>query len=216
MNITTKTENGKHIAEVRNGAGVVFKTAAYLTEAMALADAQCWVAFHGGETMGKITVDMNETYCARQAVTQIMAEVPAENVRRAVESAYAAGLVVEIKRDTLDHDYIEISNGKGSSYGKFHIGADFLATFTRKYLGITMLTPRSTETVTRPEQYGRADYFGKIEIFDAIDRMSGEPVPYQVHRVDHYDITVNGPKGYVQTGLSSLRDAVELINKLRG
>ncbi|MGW1859353.1 hypothetical protein [Streptomyces collinus] len=49
MNITTKTENGKHIAEVRNGAGVVFKTAAYLTEAMALADAKCWLAFKGGK-----------------------------------------------------------------------------------------------------------------------------------------------------------------------
>ncbi|MEW2302607.1 hypothetical protein AB0958_21985 [Streptomyces sp. NPDC006655] len=47
MNITAAQRNGKHYGEVRNGDRIVFRSAGYITERMALADARCWVAFHG-------------------------------------------------------------------------------------------------------------------------------------------------------------------------
>jgi len=53
MFIQVKKLCGRFFAQVRNsyadGFGILFETPEYLTEAMALADARCWRAFHGGE-----------------------------------------------------------------------------------------------------------------------------------------------------------------------
>lgn len=46
MQITTKNINGEHVAAVKEGDRIVYVTAEYITERMALADARCWVAFH--------------------------------------------------------------------------------------------------------------------------------------------------------------------------
>jgi hypothetical protein len=125
--ITTATaKNGKHTAEVRDGDRVLYRSPEFITERMALADAGCWAAFHGErDGMGKVEVDLNEVYTTRQAETLVFAEVPAGDVARSVANAYAHGLTVEIKSGAMSQRYIEISNGKGSAYGQYHIGADF-------------------------------------------------------------------------------------------
>lgn len=53
MNITTTERDGKHYGTVRQGDRIVFQTPGYLTQSMALADARCWVAFHGKGDMRK-------------------------------------------------------------------------------------------------------------------------------------------------------------------
>lgn len=53
MNIKATETSGKHYATVSQGDRIVFRTAGYVTARMALADARCWVAFHG-EKMEKV------------------------------------------------------------------------------------------------------------------------------------------------------------------
>lgn len=215
MNITTGTQGGKFYAWVRKGMSILFQTPGYITEAMALADARCWLAFHGGESMDMVTVDMNEVYVARQKGTGVWREETAERVARAVAEAYRFNLTVEVKEGTMGQRYIQISDGKGSSYSQWHMGADFRDRVINKYQGATMLTPAGTENVTRPERYGQPDYYGKIEWFDAIDRETDELLPYQVSRVDGREVIVNGPKGLILPGLANLQEAVEVINERR-
>lgn len=126
MNTKTTETNGKHYATVSAGDRIVYRTPGYYTAGMALADAQCWAAFHGGN-MDKVTVDLNEVYTARGAGPtglEYMA-VPAERVARAVAEAYRFNLCVEVRTGTRGNAYIQISNGKGSGYGAYHIGAEF-------------------------------------------------------------------------------------------
>ncbi|MFE5621734.1 hypothetical protein ACFQ8S_06930 [Streptomyces virginiae] len=47
MNIKTTEADGKHYATAHHGDRIVYRTPGYLTDRMALADVQCWVAFHG-------------------------------------------------------------------------------------------------------------------------------------------------------------------------
>ena len=79
----------------------------------------------------------------------------------------------------------------------------------------TVLTPAGVETSTRPMYRGTAAYFGKSEWFQAHDRNTDACLPWQVARVDNgREIVVNGPKGLV-TSVSSLADAVALIDTYR-
>ncbi|MCX4547272.1 hypothetical protein [Streptomyces sp. NBC_01500] len=220
MLIQVKRVCGKFFSQVRNshadGFGILFESSEYLTEGMAHADAKCWLAFHEGEKkMSKVEVDAAEIYTARQSVTGVFAEIPAERVAHKVAEAYRFGRVVEVKTGGMGQRYIEISNGKGSAYGQYHVGAEFRDKVVKPHQGKTMLTPRTVKPVTRQEHYGTPAYFGKIEWFDAVDRETSELLPFEVSRVDQYDITVNGPKGLILTGLASLRDAVEAINARR-
>jgi hypothetical protein len=73
MEITATQANGKHYAEVRNGDLIVFRTQGYYTARMALADAQCWAAFHGEEIMTP------ELEAARQLGLKMAAKMDAEN-----------------------------------------------------------------------------------------------------------------------------------------
>ncbi|MGW3072725.1 hypothetical protein [Kitasatospora sp. NPDC001132] len=76
--------------------------------------------------MNRITVDMTEAYTARARYTHELMGVPAQRMARIVAQAYDFGLTVEIKDSTrADTQYIQISDGKGSSYGQYFIGADF-------------------------------------------------------------------------------------------
>jgi hypothetical protein len=128
MDTTVTAKNGKHTAEVRDAGRLVYRSPQFVTERMALADAGCWVAFHGErDGMGKVEVDPAEIYTAREAVTQQFEWVPGEVVARKVASAYEYGLTVEVKVGAMGQQYIQISNGKGSSYGIYHIGAAFRA-----------------------------------------------------------------------------------------
>ncbi|MET8880550.1 hypothetical protein [Streptomyces rubiginosohelvolus] len=51
MNTKTTEANGKHYATVSAGDRIVYRTPGYVTARMALADAKCWEAFHGGKIM---------------------------------------------------------------------------------------------------------------------------------------------------------------------
>jgi hypothetical protein len=74
MKITATQANGKHYAEVRDGDRIVFRTQGYYTSRMALADAQCWVAFNGeGNTMNA------GLEAARLAGLAMRAKMDAEN-----------------------------------------------------------------------------------------------------------------------------------------
>ncbi|MCF3174781.1 hypothetical protein IPZ61_15795 [Streptomyces sioyaensis] len=56
MNTKTTETGGKHYATVSAGDRVVYRTPGYYTAGMALADAQCWEAFHGGKNMTTYTL----------------------------------------------------------------------------------------------------------------------------------------------------------------
>jgi hypothetical protein len=124
MEIITYKAGEKVYGVVKINGVAAYTTSEYYTERMACADMYCWVAFQG-ENMDQVAVDMDEVYTARQAITKTFAEVSAKVVARAVAEAYRNGLVVEIKEGAMGQRYIEISNGKGSAYGQYHIGADF-------------------------------------------------------------------------------------------
>ncbi|OKH90483.1 hypothetical protein [Streptomyces uncialis] len=56
MNIKTTEADGKHYATVVQGDRIVYRTPDYVTARMALADAQCWNAFHGGKHVPTYTL----------------------------------------------------------------------------------------------------------------------------------------------------------------
>jgi hypothetical protein len=127
MNIMATENNGKHTAQVSEAGRIVFQTPEYCTAEMALADAKCWMAFHGGN-MDKVTVDLNEVYTARGGGVSLLEyrNVPADRVARHVAQAYEFGLSVEIRTSTIEGTkYILVSDGKGSGYGLYHIGPVF-------------------------------------------------------------------------------------------
>jgi hypothetical protein len=129
MNITVTENSGKHFGQVREGDRILFATPGYYTAGMALKSAECWAAFHGkGNDMGKVTVDLGEVYTARGGGPSGLEyrDVPAEHVATIVAQAYEFGLTVEVKTSTVQGTkYIQVSNGKGSSYGQYHVGAVF-------------------------------------------------------------------------------------------
>jgi hypothetical protein len=129
MKITATETNGKHYATVSAGDSIVYRTPGYYTAGMALAAAECWTAFHGkGTDMDKVTVDLGEVYTARGGGASGLEyrDVPAEHVAIIVAQAYDFGLTVEVKTSTIQGTkYILISNGKGSGYGLYHVGAVF-------------------------------------------------------------------------------------------
>lgn len=199
MYTTTTETNGKYFGLVRaEDERTLHTTPGYITEAMALADAKCWAAFHGGkmdsaeaarnmyrvtfkttDDLGKfaevgmnvsaapgtsdhkliheawvlllnhghdvdvrcgtvtligteaatVAVDMNETYSAmRHADGGFEWYHPtAEHVAYQVAQAGKHSLVVETRTGTQGQTYITIGDGKGSSYGQYHIGAEFAA-----------------------------------------------------------------------------------------
>lgn len=47
MNITATKVNGKHYTRVVSNGRIVFRSPGYVTARMAMADARCWIAFHG-------------------------------------------------------------------------------------------------------------------------------------------------------------------------
>lgn len=212
MEITVTKENGKSIGRVHQGDRVFHITPGYYTNQMALAAAHCWAAFHWkGEGMDKVEVDLSEVYTVAQSGTGVFCEFPAERVARAVAQAYEFGLDVEIKQGAMGQRYIQIGRKGVCSYGQYHMGADFR---DRMVPGASLpsvaLTPNDVQMRTRPEYYGTPSYFSKLETFDVFDRDTDALLPWEVRRVDG-DVIVNGPKGYVQTGLKSLREAAELI-----
>jgi hypothetical protein len=126
MYTTTTVANGKFFGLVRTeDERTLHTTPGYYTEGMALSAAKCWVAFHGGETM----VDLNETYSAmRHAGAGFEWYHPtAQEVSDRVADAQKFSLVVEIRKGAQGQRYILISDGKGSGYGQYHIGAEFAA-----------------------------------------------------------------------------------------
>jgi hypothetical protein len=128
MQITTTQTNGKHYARVADGDRIAYVSPGYHTAGMAQSAAKCWIAFHGkGSEMGKIVVDLNEVYTSRGAGRSGLEymNVPAGRVARRVASAYEYGQTVEIRTSMLGTPYIQISDGKGSSYAQFHIGPVF-------------------------------------------------------------------------------------------
>ncbi|MFJ4960978.1 hypothetical protein ACIP6P_00665 [Streptomyces sp. NPDC088729] len=58
MKTQTTETGGKHYATVSQGDRIVYRTPGYLTARMALADAQCWEAFHGGKHMPTYTLSL--------------------------------------------------------------------------------------------------------------------------------------------------------------
>jgi hypothetical protein len=133
MYIEVKQLCGKFFSQVRNsyadGDNILFESPDYLTEAMALADAKCWMAFHGeAKPMDKVTVDPSEVYTARGGGASLLEyrDISAEYVAWHVAAAYESGLTVEIRTSTVEGTkYIMVSNGKGACYGRYYIGAVF-------------------------------------------------------------------------------------------
>jgi hypothetical protein len=219
MNTTVEARDGKHFGTVRKGDSILYRTPGYYTEGMALADAKCWLAFHGEDTnMDKVTVDMGETYSAmRHKGADFEWHQPsAQRVADHVADARKFNLCVEIKTGARGQSYIQISDGKGSSYAQYHIGAEFADYVNRKgWLTSVALTPNDVETKTRPEFYGTPAYFGKVEWFDVLDRETGKLLPWTVSRVDGGEVVVNHPSQGVAAGLTSLGAAAEFIHERR-
>ncbi|AUG87289.1 hypothetical protein HOS59_gp25 [Streptomyces phage Rowa] len=218
MNVITflNQGNGTVWAEVRDGDATVYRTTEYVTERMAYADAYCWVAFHGGETkMTESLVKPGERFKAMgdfsKEVGTCWREFSAEHVMQRI-ATYAEHGVPAVRKTGPRGEYIEIGRN-GSSYAQYHVMAADAPDSTDRNV---MLTPNGVETKTRPELYGTPAYFGKVEWFDVVDRVTDELLmPWEVSRVDGKEVIVNGPKGLVITGLKSLTEAAEAIHLQR-
>lgn len=118
MNITATENNGKHTAQVSKGGRIAFQSPEYLTEAMALADAKCWMAFHGEAELMDEFVKPGDRFTARHGVTHEAYEInPAELARRIAEARNFNLDVVE--KTGPKGNYIEIGRN-GCSYGQYH------------------------------------------------------------------------------------------------
>jgi hypothetical protein len=58
MNTTVEARDGKYFGTVRKGDSILYRTPGYYTEGMALADAKCWLAFHGEKAMPTYTLSV--------------------------------------------------------------------------------------------------------------------------------------------------------------
>ncbi|MFC9191429.1 hypothetical protein [Streptomyces cyaneofuscatus] len=112
MKTQTTETNGKHYATVSQGDRIVYRTPGYLTARMALADAQCWGAFHGGKHMPTYTL----------AVTPIMV-----GGRRNLPGEYATkGEAWKAVQETFENEAVTVfEDGKRmGSFQWFRIGEE--------------------------------------------------------------------------------------------
>jgi hypothetical protein len=117
MEITVRVSGGMYCAQVRDGRKLVHCTQRFYTEGMALADAKCWMAFHGeGEIMNDL-VKPGDKFEAHRKVTGELRPVGAGEMLRLIAEAKSFGLEVVEKMGT-ERAYIEIGRN-GSSYGQY-------------------------------------------------------------------------------------------------
>jgi hypothetical protein len=114
MNITVRIADGRYYGQVRDGKRLVFHTAGYLTEAMALADARCWVAFNGEADVMIKPGDMFETRNKSHQVVIISAGEMEARIRNAKQH----GVQVSLMTGEGGREYINLHIG-GSSYGRY-------------------------------------------------------------------------------------------------
>jgi hypothetical protein len=117
MEITVTENNGKHTAQVSEGGRLTFRTPEYCTAEMALADAKCWMAFHGeAESMNEF-VKPGDKFEGHRQVTGELFSVSAGEMLRLIAEAKSFGLEI-IERMGTERAYIEIGRN-GSSYGQY-------------------------------------------------------------------------------------------------
>jgi hypothetical protein len=118
MGITVTTKSGKHFGIVFHAGRVVFRTPGYVTKAMALADARCWVAFNNkGETVEDIVKD-TQTFQTRSGYDGSLQIVGPDRMRAAIANARQYKVSVSVVTNERGRRYINIHNG-GSSYGRY-------------------------------------------------------------------------------------------------
>ncbi|WP_369189070.1 hypothetical protein [Streptomyces sp. R08] len=72
MNIKTTKDNGKHFGTVFVGDRIAFQTPGYYTEGMALAAAECWIAFHGKDAMPVYILAKESELYGRQPLGRVV------------------------------------------------------------------------------------------------------------------------------------------------
>jgi hypothetical protein len=110
---TTQTETGQHIATVGT-----YRTPAYYTAEMAVADAQCWEAFHGEEN-NMITITADETFV-----------IPTQQGDRIVDGAHVIRSIETARR--LGVEVTEIVSGTGVRYIQTHRGGSQYCMYIRQ------------------------------------------------------------------------------------
>jgi hypothetical protein len=116
MGITVRIAGGRYYGQVRDGKRLMFHTTGYLTEAMALADARCWVAFHGGDIMD--IVKDTQTFQTRSGYDGSLLIVGPDRMRATIANAERYKVSVSVVTNDRGRKYINIHNG-GSSYGRY-------------------------------------------------------------------------------------------------
>jgi hypothetical protein len=113
-NITVRIAGGRYYGQVRDGKRLMFHTPGYLTEAMALADARCWVAFNGeADDM----VKPGDVFEVRNKNHE-MVTVSAGEMEARIRNAKQHGVQVSLMTGTGGREYINLHIG-GSSYGRY-------------------------------------------------------------------------------------------------
>jgi hypothetical protein len=120
MNITVRIAGGRYYGQVRDGKRLMFHTPGYLTEAMAMADARCWVAFNAGEIMD--IVQDADIFESRGKADHRVVTIGAHQMRARIENARQHGVSVSVMTGEGGRKYINIHQG-GSSYGRYFYAA---------------------------------------------------------------------------------------------
>jgi hypothetical protein len=98
MNITVRIAGGRYYGQVRDGKRLMFHTPGYLTEAMAMADARCWVAFNAGEIMD--IVQDADIFESRGKSDHRTVTIGAHQMRARIENARKYGVSVSMAGST--------------------------------------------------------------------------------------------------------------------